>query len=85
MSFKSGMRTSLNKGKAKSLAKYTNASPLPESSCVKTAIKATGEDQPNCKWGNTCERVVVEFASHFNIPEGACPYPPRIPDIDYKP
>ena len=44
-----------------------------------------GGHQPNCKWGDTCEKVLIEFASHFNIPEGACPYPERIPDINYKP
>ena len=44
MSFKSSMKTSLNKGKAKSLVKYTNASQLQESSCVKHVTKDIGED-----------------------------------------
>ena len=44
MSFKSNTKTSLSKGKARSLVKYTNASQPPESSRVTNVIKDTGED-----------------------------------------
>ena len=44
MSFKLNTKTSLSKGKAKSLAKYTNASQVHQLSAVQPVTKDTGED-----------------------------------------